>query len=877
MNGTAAYRWKAVRGSAWLPLGALLMALSTVFLFVDERGHFYSSYGTVSAEHQNHDTAKNMALVANLSPERGFLFHYKWRNANGEVRYRLYNRFPIGAFVLVKFATAPFHGDLFARVVAARTLMLAFFCAAAVLAYLALAAMAGRGVALVATLLGFSSYHMLDYNDVVSNEMSVGLFGMMLVLHGIVRFREDGRFRQLVVKVCVALLLDWHVYGLLLPFLALGIVREAWTGWGNVAGAGTPLARVRGAAGQVLRSRSALLGALALLFGIGVLGYNLMQEYAVFDGQRAVADLPSAKSMAKRTWEPPSDSPEYVWPTFLEWQLHRVGTMVIPFGLATGIDFDESEWRESGAPSLVALGLVCAIACLAGLALLPRHRATLAALALSGCCWALLARGSTAEVVHQFEAMFYVGVPLVLFAALFSLAQRRWPRWAGFAGAAAAVLIFVWSSVAMGLTQRDLGKERAGRALMAEFDAVTGAIQGKTVLLPKHRLSWSRFLPHPTTRPTTINVLTAGAFVQEPRTVRLDAVPPPAAPALDFVIAFERFELPSLLTPSHRTVFLYEAGSDAGGVLQAMLAARRADWRRLNTTNLVALVAQSAFDIRFVPRGGGHGGELAFLRAPCVEGDTHGPFHVRAWPVRAADLAPWRARLGFHHRPFSFPAYGDVFDGKCLMRVPLPPWPVANVRVSQYKLGPLNPEPRGLEWHASFRLDWDRLRTARHAALAREPTARRMFDVYASNGELIYLRAPCAAQDVRPRFFLHVFPDVGNAEPEAAGRFDNLDFDFPEHGALIDGGCVVLLTLPREAAWVRTGQFDPVRGVIWQAEFAPGERPGDLPQAHRGPSAHPDPATRDSGPEGASTSTTPSPPGASRKPGASPRSSSAIV
>ena len=96
-----------------------------------------------------------------------------------------------------------------------------------------------------------------------------------------------------------------------------------------------------------------------------------------------------------------------------------------------------------------------------------------------------------------------------------------------------------------------------------------------------------------------------------------------------------------------------------------------------------------------------------------------------------------------------------------------------------------------------------------------------MFDVHSRNGELVQLRAPCAAEDVRSRFFLHVFPDAPNAETEDTGRFDNLDFDFTEHGAVVDGGCVVLLTLPREAAWVRTGQFDPDRGVLWQAEFAP--------------------------------------------------------
>ena len=822
----------AVLESAWLPLGALLVALSTVFLFVHERGYFYSDYGCCASGLHNGNTAKNLALAANLSPEHGFLFRHKRYRADGTVRYELYNRFPIGTFVLTKLATAPFQGDLFAQIVAARTLMLAFFCAAAVLAYLALAAMVGRYVALIATLLGFSSYHLLDYNDIVSNEMSVGLFGMMLVLHGMVRFRERGRFWQLVVKVCVALLLDWHVYGLLLPFLALGIAREAWTGWGNVAGAGTPLACLRAATGQVLRSRSALLGALALLFGIGVLGYNLTQEYAVLEGRLPVANLPSSKSMAKRIWAPPPDIPQLVWPTFVEWQLHRVGTMVLPFGLATGLDFDEGQWRPSGVPSLFWLGLVCTVGCLAGLAVLARrHRATLAALALSGFCWALLLRGNTFDDGHQHEAVFYVGVPLVLFAAVFSLAHRRWAGWAGPVSAAAAVLIFAGSSVAMGLMHRNVDKTQAGRALMAEFDTVTAAIQGKTVLLATHRYTLGRFLPHA----KTFNVLTAGAFVQSPRTARLEATPP-AAPALDFVLAFERFELPSLLTPSHRSVFLYEADSDAGGVLQAMLAARRADWRRLSTARLVA---RSAFDIRFVPgpgegaRPGGEGGrveaegggELAFLRTPCVEGDTAGRFHFRAWPVRAAELAPWRARLGFVGRISEFPVYGEIFDDKCLLRLPLPPWRVARVRAGQYKTGPLHPLPGGRDWHAWFRLDWDRLRTVRQAALARTPTARGMFDVYAGNGELTYLRAPCAAEDVRPRFFLHVFPDAPKAAFRDAGRFDNLDFGFAEHGALIDGGCVILLTLPRDAAWVRTGQFDPARGVIWRAEFAPGERP----------------------------------------------------
>ena len=52
-------------------------------------------------------------------------------------------------------------------------------------------------------------------------------FGAALVFHGMAVFVQEGRFRQLLVKTCAALLLGWHVYALLLPFIALGFGGEA--------------------------------------------------------------------------------------------------------------------------------------------------------------------------------------------------------------------------------------------------------------------------------------------------------------------------------------------------------------------------------------------------------------------------------------------------------------------------------------------------------------------------------------------------------------------------------------------------------------------------------------------------------------------------
>ena len=128
--------------------------------------------------------------------------------------------------------------------------------------------------------------------------MSVDLFAVMLVFHGMVVFVQEGRFRQLLARTCVALLLGWHVYAFLLPFLILGLAGEAVRAWKE----GTAVwPRVRSTGAAVLRSRYMALGVFALLFGAVVLGFNFANEYAAFGGERRVSELPSVQSMLKRT------------------------------------------------------------------------------------------------------------------------------------------------------------------------------------------------------------------------------------------------------------------------------------------------------------------------------------------------------------------------------------------------------------------------------------------------------------------------------------------------------------------------------------------------------------------------------------------------
>ncbi len=124
-----------------------------------------------------------------------------------------------------------------------------------------------------------------------------------------------------------------------------------------------------------------------------------------------------------------------------------------------------------------------------------------------------------------------------------------------------------------------------------------------------------------------------------------------------------------------------------------------------------------------------------------------------------------------------------------------------------------------------------------------EPAARSVFDIHLRENTVSYLKSPCSEADVQAPFFLHVVPE--DVEDLPAHRrqygFDNLDFHYREFPALALGGrCFAKRPLPNyPIARIRTGQYIPDDGPIWQAEFpvdavrgdaaarsAPGRVPG---------------------------------------------------
>ena len=112
-----------------------------------------------------------------------------------------------------------------------------------------------------------------------------------------------------------------------------------------------------------------------------------------------------------------------------------------------------------------------------------------------------------------------------------------------------------------------------------------------------------------------------------------------------------------------------------------------------------------------------------------------------------------------------------------------------------------------------------------------EPAVRSVFDVYAGENTVAYLKSPCSTADVQAEFFLQVVPEDVEDLPADRRRhgFDNMHFHYGNTAALAFGGqCVAERTLPDyPVARIRTGQFTLEGDLVWMAAFPVGAAEGE--------------------------------------------------
>ena len=647
-------------GVDWRTTVLLTAALASVFVFsAYDRGQFYraNEHDALSGQH--------MAIAANLSPEHGFLqFLRRHFDANGEPTYEPYHRFPLLGYVLIKMVGLPFGDDLSARLYAARMLMLAFFAGAMVLAYLSLRRLTGRrATALAATLLAFSSHPILYHSDIVAPEAVMGLFSVMLAFHGVAVYLHGGaagagsrvaapdggmrgnrnRIGQLCAKTTVCILLDWHVYGLLLPLFLLAlpsaIYQRDWRGcW-----------------------QYALLGATAVVAGLAMLAFNLLREYHGFGGSTPFLDLPSLQSMLRRTGVAPVDP--IGWGAVLQGQLRGIGQATLPWALAAPLEGClHGHWHWLGGACMMAAALAI---CLPG----TRHRIAWGALALSGLGWALPMRHQVHT--HTFEVLFHVGAPLTACALVLTRLQAFAATWTpragrplGATGVAAGFVLFVASVWLMGRVGDDARTRERERAFLADVQAIRRHTQGKVVYVP-----WSVLDRNMCCRPIH---LTGSVMATEP-TDRADFVL-----ATDIPRSTGRSAMPPnspasrSLTPNNRLVFLYEPDA-----YRAALTAARGVYERHAAAKAPAI--ESAFAVHHVDDALLYVGEGD--RCP-VEG-RRTKFFLHVYPQDVQDLPERQRRVGFANLDFQRDRNWRR-GGRCFALRFLPAFPIAEIRTGQF-------------------------------------------------------------------------------------------------------------------------------------------------------------------------------------------------
>ena len=226
------------------------------------------------------------------------------------------------------------------------------------------------------------------------------------------------------------------------------------------------------------------------------------------------------------------------------------------------------------------------------------------------------------------------------------------------------------------------------------------------------------------------------------------------------------------------------------------------------------------------------GGTLTYVNEACGPDDVKHRFLLRAVPVTVADLPLIYRERGWEQLDFRFGRYGARLDGRCLIRRPLPDYPIRALEVGRWL--PDLPGLRLLEGVIDLTAAQPPVRASAywsaHAAIESgergAPHSRTGFDLYldTAGAELTYHKEPCAPQDLRERFYLHVFPadPAELAAHERQSGFYNHGFFFPEHGVMLPGGaCVALVPLPAYEggiALIRASQFNG-----WSVEFPPGE------------------------------------------------------
>ena len=685
----------------------------------------------------------------------------------------------------------------------------------AVLVYWSLCRLtSSRPVALTVTCMVSSSVISMWYFDMISNGFGMDLFGSVLVFHGMVLFALKGRFWQLVIKSCLALLLSWHVLTLLVPFIAIGLFKTGFLlGPARTKDDKVELKRflhkVRMSFVTAVTCRYMVLGVIVSAFSILFIIYM------------ELLDLPILESMTRR-FGMGSESNQVAiepieWSSFLRDQLVKIGLISIPFALP-GYSSAPTWWQGGdllGVSELQNLfaGIVVVGVCVVGM-FFVRYRLLTIAAVFSGVCWVILWRYDSSIYGH--ETLYYMGLPMVFFTLIFMLVSRSTSELLIRFASATSVLIFVFSAFKM----TSIGNYGRFSAEFYELDRRIDEVVDSSPLVKSDffdvYLTDDRNLMYVRTPCQNEDIL-ASFFLHVFPAAAEDIL----ADNLDFVFGTSgvvdsqrcaiEVELPDYDIASIRTgQFAYDGSRIWDGIISDPynVVYPGLNLRVDETVSSREPLVKDHFDIYLADDR-----TLMYVRAPCRSEDVISPLFLFVFPAVAENLPIDNLGFFFDNR--------GIMDGqRCAIEVELPDYDIASIRTGQFAYDgsriwdgiisdPYNVVYPGL----NLRVD--------ETVSSREPLVKDHFDIYlADDRTLMYVRAPCRSEDVTNSFFLHIFPVAAEDLPadRTAGDFDNFDFFFDNRGILDGQRCAIEIELPDyDIASLSTGQLAYDGSRLWES------------------------------------------------------------
>ena len=772
----------------------MLIGMSTVFLFVADRGYFYRNIWDPHS-HFNWTSSHSMAIAMNLSLDHHFLgLESQSVDAGGNIVSSPYNRFFPGGPLLIRLVTLPFKDDISDSIYAARTLILVLFVVTAVLAYWSLSRLtSSRWVASAVTLIVFSSTPFLSYSDMVATELMPGLFAFALTFHSMVVFTQDGRFRQLIIKTCFALLFSWYVTALLVSFILLSLAKKVI----RIRNIKT----VRDFWASVLAGQHFILGVVAFGLFILILAHNIGNEYYVLSvkeaGQVLLPDLPTLDSLFYRSGFVQESGDKTLGFPFLAENFRRIALVSVPFVWS---DTPSLTAYFNRAPQIVEtldlfIGISIVSACVIGV-LLVRHRLLAMTAIVSGFCWAIPMYRHAIQ--HEFDALFYIGIPL-FFYTLILLLIREWlsERFMPL-GSLSALLIFMVSSYR--ISNVDINDEvvvEFHESMVEDFGVIRKLSEGGNILVPIGD-----------TYEETVDLVGARYGLHYYLSGRVILFHnhgcDQSLGEADFIIHTKREVVPGLLTPSNKTMFLYDRHvyeNRIDKLVEEVMPEVRGEFN-------VYLTADR---------------QLVYVSDRCLGTGASpyldAPVSLIVYPVNSEDIPG--SSQNFESYSLNFYEHFVLDTKRQVMIFDLPDYDIASINTGRYT-------DEGRIWGGRFfgpdhKGDADLGKRADQIVASREPNIRGRFNAYLSDDRtLIYVREPCFNSDISDDFFLHVFPVDTKDLPEHRRQyeFDNLDFSFTDHGTTDGRRCAAAIDLPDYGiSRIGTGQYTG-EGPIWRSEFS---------------------------------------------------------